>query len=584
MLRGCRWQFTLFLLAALSLAAGLVWRDFLRSDPEQGDSDPPPATTAAIATPGTGPVDAPVIGEMDGEVDIPTFREGLVGSLAHLNPLLVAPGSLEAQVGGLIYEGLTGLNSQGEPVPELAAGLTVTTSGLEYVVTLRDDVLWQDGVPLTATDVKFTISLLQARDFPADSEVARFWRTVEVDVLAANVLRFRLSQPLGSFLDRLTLPILPWHALQGTAPARLADHPFNWSPIGTGRWQLEALRHKENEEPGQVDFRLAPTWQGRGEATNIPAGSRLRLELFGDFDEALHALAGGAIDGLAARTLQQQEAILALAGQNALHLAFSTDQRVAMLIFNWQREASAFLRDQRVRLAMASSLDREAVVTQTLGNRAVIANSPLWPGAWAWTNDLAWPGEDLDAARWLLQTARTREDGVESGGDNTLALRVLAFDDPVLEAMLQTFAGQWARVGIEVTIDSRPDLAYRQALRNGDFDAALVEYSAGHSTDPDIYPFWHVGQYPDGLNFGGVDDRRLSELLERARREPWGVNRSALYREVQETFAERVIALPLYHPVVIYATAPGVGGIQLDRTGIPANRFESLDLWPVRSG
>ena len=584
MLRGCRWQLTLFLLAALSLAAGLVWRDILRNDPDQGDNNPPPAATAVIATADTIPVAGPASEERDSQDGVPTFREGHVGSLAHLNPLLAAPGSLEAQVGGLIYEGLTGLNSQGEPVPVLAAHVAVTSSGLEYVVTLRDDVLWQDGVPLTATDVKFTISLLQARDFPADSEVARFWRTVEVDVLAANVLRFRLSQPLGSFLDRLTLPILPWHALQGTAPARLPDHPFNWSPIGTGRWQLEALRHKESEGPGQIDFRHAPTWQGRGEATNIPPGSRLRLELFGDFDEALQALADGAIDGLAARTLRQQEASLALADQNALHLAISTDQGVAMLIFNWQREASAFFRDQRVRLALASSIDREAVVTQSLGNRAAMANSPLWPGAWAWTNDLAWPGEDLDAARWLLQTARAREDDTEGGASNSLAFRVLTFEDPVLEAMLRTLAGQWARVGIEATIDARPDPAYRQALRDGDFDAALVEYSAGHSTDPDIYPFWHVGQYPDGLNYGGVDDRRLSELLERARREPWSVNRAELYREVQETFAERVIAIPLYHPVVIYATAPGVGGIQLDRTGISANRFESPNLWPVRPG
>ena len=584
MLRGCRWQLALFLLAALSLAGGLVWREFLRSGSDEGGEDSPPASAAAIATAGTVTVAAPVADETDGQVDIPAFREGLVGSLAQLNPLLAAPGSLEAQVGGLVFEGLTGLNSQGEPVPELAASVAVTTSGLEYVVTLRDDVLWQDGVPLTATDVKFTISLLQARDFPAESEVARFWRTVEVDVLAANVLRFRLSQPLGSFLDRLTLPILPWHALQGTAPARLAEHPFNWTPIGTGRWQLEALRHKENGGPGQVDFRLAPTWQGRGEATRIPAGSRLRLELFGDFDEALRALADGLIDGLAARTLQQQEATLALADEYRLHLAISTDQRVAMLIFNWQREEAAFLRDQRVRLALASSMDREAVVTQSLGNRAVIANSPLWPGAWAWTNDLAWPGEDLDAARWLLETARAREDGAENGSSNSLALRVLSFEDPVLEAMLQTIAGQWARVGIEATIDARPDPAYRQALRDGDFDAALVEYSAGNSTDPDIYPFWHVGQYPDGLNYGGVDDRRLSELLERARREPWGVNRAALYREVQETFAERVIAIPLYHPVVIYATAAGVGGMQLDRTGISANRFESPDLWTVRPG
>ncbi len=583
MLRGCRWQFLLFLLAGLSLAAGLVWRDFASSDPDQQNNIPAPASTAADPTQDTVPDTTPAINVADGGAGIPTFREGLVGSLAHVNPLLAAPGSLEAEVAGLIYEGLTGLNSEGEPVPELAANVTVTSSGLEYVVTLRDDVLWQDGVPFTATDVKFTVSLLQARDFPADPAIVRFWRTVEVDVLAANVLRFRLSQPLGSFLDRLTLPVLPWHALQGTAPPQLLEHPFNWSPVGTGRWQLEALRHRENGELVQVDLRLAPTWRGRSEGTNIPAGSRLRLELFRDFEEALEALADGAVDGLAARTMQQQRATLALADQNTFHLAFSTDQRVALLIFNWQREESVFLRDQRVRLALASSMDREAVVAQTLGNRAVIANSPLWPGAWAWTGDLDWPHEDLDAARWLLETARAREVGDESGDSNALAFRVLTFEDAELEAMLQAFAGQWARAGIEASVEALPEPAYWQALRDGDFDAALVEYSAGHSTDPDIYAFWHVGQYPDGLNFGGVDDRRLSELLERARREPWSINRAAMYQEMQETFAERVIAIPLYHPVVIYATGPAVGGMQLDRTGISANRFEGLEAWPVRT-
>lgn len=583
MLRGCRWQFLLFLLAGLSLAASLVWRQSLGSSPDQGNDGPVPTSTVAVATADIVPTATDTI-EPDGGFGIPTFREGLVGSLTQLNPLLAAPGSLEAEVSGLIFEGLTGLNGLGEPVPNLAAGVTVTSGGLEYVVTLRDDALWQDGVPLTATDVKFTISLLQARDSPADPALARFWRTVEVDVLAAKVLRFRLSQPLGSFLDRLTLPILPWHALQGTTTARLLEHPFNRSPIGTGRWQLEALRLGENGEAGQVDLRLAPAWQGRGEGTNVPAGSRLRLELFRTFDEALRALAGGMIDGLAARTMQQQGAMLALADQRPLHLAFSTDQRVGMLIFNWQGEAGNFFRDQRVRLALASSMDREAVVGQTLGNRAVIANSPLWPGAWAWTEEPAWPEEDLDAARWLLQTARAREDSDESGVGGAVAFRVLTYEDAVLEAVLQAFAGQWARVGIEATIEALPQLAYRQALLDGDFDAALVEYSAGHSTDPDVYAFWHVGQYPGGLNFGGVDDRRLSELLERARREPWSVNRAALYREMQETFAERVIAIPLYHPVVIYATGPEVGGVQLDRTGISASRFESLEIWPARPG
>ncbi|MCY4525651.1 MAG: ABC transporter substrate-binding protein [Anaerolineaceae bacterium] len=359
MLRGCRWQVLLFLLASLSLAAGLVWRASVRTGADQQNDGTRADPTQTTSSPDQAPATIAFNSVAVGDAGIPTFREGLVGSLSHVNPLLAAPGSLEAEVGGLIFEGLLRLNNQGEPVPALAAGMAVTASGLEYVVTLREDVLWQDGVPFTATDVKFTLSLLQAQDFPGDPDSARFWRTVEVDVLAANALRFRLSQPLGSFVGRLTLPILPWHALQGTPPARLREHPFNWSPVGTGRWQLEALRRGENGEPGQVDLRLAPTWPGRTGETGIPAGSRLRFELFRSFDEALEALARGAIDGLAARILQQQEALLALANQSNLHLAFSTDQRVGMLIFNWQREASAFLRDQRVRLALASSLDRE---------------------------------------------------------------------------------------------------------------------------------------------------------------------------------------------------------------------------------
>ena len=199
MLRGCRWQALLFLLAGLSLAAGLVWRASVRTGADQQNdgtrADPTQTTSSPDQTPATIAFNSVAVGD----AGIPTFREGLVGSLSHVNPLLAAPGSLEAEVGGLIFEGLLRLNNQGEPVPDLAAGMAVTASGLEYVVTLREDVLWQDGVPFTATDVKFTLSLLQAQDFPGDPDGARFWRTVEVDVLAANALRFRLSQPLGSF-------------------------------------------------------------------------------------------------------------------------------------------------------------------------------------------------------------------------------------------------------------------------------------------------------------------------------------------------------------------------------------------------
>ena len=53
--------------------------------------------------------------------------------------------------------------------------------------------------------------------------------------------RFRLAQPLGNFLDRLQIGMLPEHALSGTTP-RKSLAPLQPAPIGTGPYQHEALR------------------------------------------------------------------------------------------------------------------------------------------------------------------------------------------------------------------------------------------------------------------------------------------------------------------------------------------------------
>ena len=569
MLRGCRWQALLFLLAGLLFGAALYWRAAGGEDSASQPGEAAAAATPTVAAPVPVPTAVPAVaGSQDGPT-VPVYREGLVGPLGHLNPLLAAPGSAEAEVSALIFEGLTRLNEWGEPAPALAESWIIAAAGLEYVVTLRDDVLWQDGVPFSAADVMFTLSLLQSPAFPGDAGAGQFWRSVEVEVLAADVLRFRLAQPLGSFPDRLRFPVLPWHALQGTPPERLAEHPFNRTPVGTGAWQLEALRSDADGALTQVDLRPAPNWHGRGQAQGGVA-ARLRFEIFASAGEALQALQSGAVDGLAARRWSEREPLLRLAEEMPLHLQHRAGQGLGILIFNWQREEVSFFRDQRVRLALAGSMDRAALVEGALARRAVVANSPLWPGSWAWRADLEWPSEDLDAARWLLGTARARDE------DAPLRFSVLTPQDPDLEGLVQTLASQWARVDIAVEVEAREAADYRRRLQEGDFDAALIEIAAGDSTDPDVYAFWHEGQHPAGLNFGGVDDRRISELLERARQEAWSVNRAALYSEMQESFAERVIAIPLYYPLETYAAVVAHEGLQTGRAGVAEGRFAFL--------
>ena len=115
----------------------------------------------------------------------------------------------------------------------------------------------------------------------------------------------------------------------------------------------------------------------------------------------------------------------------------------------------------------------------------------------------------------------------------------------------------------------------------GEFEI-IKRYFTRDSADPDVYSFWHQGQYPDGLNYGGADDRRASELLARARREPYGVNRMQDYRAFQNLFVERAIAIPLYYPVYTFVTRANVSGVQLGYLGTPADRFRNIADWNVQ--
>lgn len=590
MLRGFRWQLIALVTAAAMFAAALANRPEPIPDvPEVAVSATPvpdTPTRAPTFTPNPGVVIQP-----EARTDsIPTFREGIVGAIQRLNPLLA--NSVESDVTALIYEGLTRINAFGEPEPSLAERWVVSSDGLEYIVTLRSDVLWQDGVPFTAADVDFTMALLRSPDFPGDPQLGTFWRTVEAEVLDDHLIRFRLTQPLGSFLDKLRIGILPAHALLGTSAGQLANHPFNLSPIGTGPYQLEALRTNSGDRVAQIDLRAAPVYRRRGEGYAI---DRLSFQIYPTFEEALDNLKAGRLDGLSAYDHAQRSALLAVdPTQFSTHTAL--EPVLGILIFNWQRESTRYFREQRVRLALETGISRTSTIERLLLNRAVRADSPLWPGSWAYTADLKWPPHDMETARFLLETANIAPRTVEetSSPENTeegtaaptaspylLDFSVLVPDDPALINIIQEFAAQWSQLNLNITVEAEAVDAYRARLDSGDFDAALVELSLGTSADPDVYPFWHQGQYPDGLNYGGVDDTTISEILERARRDPSGINRDILYDEFQRDFVERAIAIPLYYPLFTYVTASQFDGIQLGFIGSPADRFLTLEDWSL---
>lgn len=601
MLRGFRWQLIALLTAASLFAISLLVR--LGDTPTPPAPTPDSAVTEAPAIATAAPVD---VNDDSGQVTpvrtsnvgdgVATYREALVGDVQRLNPLFAPLNPVDRDITSLIFEGLTETNAYGEPQPLLANDWTISSDGLEYTVRLRDDILWQDGVPFNADDVIYTMSILRAPDFPGPTELGEFWRTVETEKLGEHLVRFRLTQPLGRFLDMLRIGILPAHALQGTGAAQLASHPFNLSPIGTGPYQLEALRANDGEIIA-VDLRVAPNFRQRPEGEAGYALDRVRFILFDDFTTARDALADGRVDALAAPERQERRPLLNIAGV----VPYTQIQpELGIIIFNWANEDTAFFREQRLRVALEVGVDRSSVVERNLLNEAVRADSPIMPGSWAYLADLAWPPHNPAEARELLARAyeRARENAPEATPEaevtdnpeateaaptppsNTLFdFEILAPDDPALAQMAQEIATQWSQYGLGVTVTTADEATFQSRLEAGDFDAALVELSLGDSADPDVYEFWHEGQYQTGKNYGGASDRRVSEALEEARQEISGINRVVYYQQFQRDFVDRAIAIPMYYPLFTYAVADDVEGVQLGFIGTPADRFRNIQDW-----
>lgn len=99
-----------------------------------------------------------------------------------------------------LYDYLVTAQPGGGLAPSLASSWVVSPDGLTYTFTLRDDVKFHDGSKLTAKDVVFTVTRMQA----LKRGVAFLFATVQkVEAVDPTTVRFTLTQPFTPFLAAL---------------------------------------------------------------------------------------------------------------------------------------------------------------------------------------------------------------------------------------------------------------------------------------------------------------------------------------------------------------------------------------------
>jgi peptide/nickel transport system substrate-binding protein len=497
-----------------------------------------------------------------------TYVEGVAGNPQYLNPLLSQYNQVDGDLCALLFNGLTRLDEQGNVIPDLAAGWTVSPDGLEYDFRLREGLFWHDGVLVTAEDVLYTVGAMQEPDFPGVPWLGTLWRNVAIYAPEGPnglAVRFELKQPLASFLDYTTIGLLPAHLWSRVPIAEMVSSQLNTRPVGTGPFQISQVTAT------RIDLTVNPRYHGP-----IPYLTGLTIHFYPDHQSLLPAYDRGEIDGV---SWIWPDEIADAAQRKDLQL-FSTPLSGYTLIYlNLQNPNLPFFKETAVRQALLYALDRQALIDTALHGQGLVAHSPILPGTWAYDPQVPQYKYDPERARALLDQAGWVDsdgDGVRDQGGQKLEFNLLGNNRQIIEGI----AAAWAQIGVRAVAQEVTQAGLTtDFLVPRTFDAALAHWEL--AGDPDPYPLWHSTRIKDGQNYAGWDHRAADEVIEKARSLTDQAARKEYYAQFQRIFATEVPALLLYHPVYSFGVRNKVHDVQIGPLNSPADRFQSLAGWYI---
>ncbi|MGH2521583.1 MAG: peptide ABC transporter substrate-binding protein [Anaerolineales bacterium] len=509
------------------------------------------------------------------------YIEALVGAPQRLNPLLDFANPVDRDIDRLVFAGLTRFDDSGLPAPGLATW-SIAADQVTYTFILKPNLQWHDGQPLTTEDVAFTVSLLQDSNYPGPADVGRLWQSVRVEIISPQIVVFTLPEPFAPFLDYTAIGLLPQHLLGDVSAADLPEAGFNQNPVGSGPFKVERF----TQTAGGANSLLLSAFPGyAGPQPNI---AQVQFNFYPDAASALAAYQRGEVLGVSRLEKGQMAEALKLP-ELGLHTSLLPEY--SLIFLNLRDETLPFFKDKKVRQALLLGMNRQAMVQSILDGQAVVANSPVLPGSWAYNESLPVATYDpetaaglLESAGWVLpadavqgtETYVRQKDGVPI--NFTLAVP----NDPVHVAIAQATQVTWARLGVRTEIAPvEPDTLRADYLEPRAFQAILVDFSLAGTPDPDPYPLWHETQAESGQNYSGFSDRLTSELLEQARITTDITQRAQLYRSFQSRFADQAPALLLYYPVYNYGVDVNVNGVQIGPLTERSDRFNNFASWYI---
>ncbi len=462
------------------------------------------------------------------------IRFGVPNLPENLDPRF-ASDAISSRVNRLLYARLVDFDAAWRPVPALATWTRLGPRRYRFHLksTRRD---FSNGDRLTSADVVATYrSILDEKN--ASPHRIALANIRELRAVDAETLDFLLKRP-----D----PFAPALLVHGILPARLLarGHDFRRRPVGSGAFTLE---------PGADSARVGLRRRADGQL--------VRFVRVADPLVRVMKLRHGEIDML--QNDLSPELVGWLASRPGLRMPRVAGGNFSYLGFNLADKATG---DPRVRRAIASAIDREAIRHYLFHDHVRLASGLLPPEHWAGYRGEAGFRYDPALARRLLAEAGYRD-------GHALHLVYKTSSDPFRLRIATIIQAQLREVGVDMRIASHDWGTFFGDIKAGRFQLYSLAWVGVNTPDIFRYVFHSESLPPRGANRGRLRDARVDSLIEQAETQPDAEAAAEWYRRLQRRLLEVLPYVPLWYEDQYAFTRAGIEGYQVSRDG----RFDALE-------
>ncbi|MEW6730755.1 MAG: ABC transporter substrate-binding protein [Acidobacteriota bacterium] len=439
----------------------------------------------------------------------------------------------EAELLPNVFETLLTTDMAGNLIPALCERWEILDGGKVFLLTLRQDVRWQNGRTLMAMDVKASIEAAIKRssfELPAayaaiaGSNDYRQGATTEVTgvkIVSDWQLRIELSEPLPIYAALLT------DVRTAVAYKESNDSPTDRDFIGTGPFKFAFFTSTHVLLAGDENY-----WRGKG-----PLLDTIEFRSTASSAEMAAGLRDGVFD--VARDLLPEDLEEVLRDKHLrAGLVEAPKKNIYFCLFN---SSSLVGQSAEFRQALFGAVRTHDLVRRTLGRFAQPAEGLLPPGIL---------GHDPGRRRQPLSDKKVMQ--LLSMTGSVAPIRLKAAMHPSLRdryaSLISALCEAWRELGVEVSTDISTMTSYLQSQQqNTGIDLFIGRWIADYN-DPDNFTY--------GLFHSCVGRLRnyycspeLDRLVEEARLESNTVARTRLYQKIEDLLLKSNFVLPLFHDI-----------------------------------